>query len=496
MCLTPIVLCAQIRLKGSSELRVLENGAVRTSGNTEVESNALLSILGDYTTSGNLINSGNASNIIIESDANHTGSLIVEGSTSGNVRVERYLSPSCWHFLAPSVSDVKTGDFYFNGSPEVYARYFDEPSSTWSYLSGTSENMDLGMGYSIWVGESKTGVTAEMDGGMRNSDLSVNLSTSATGWNLIGNPFTSGIKVSEGDWGTNTSGSFWVWDTAFNNGDYRACNGLGVGDFTSGVIPISQSFFVYAETTGNYNIPKAAQSHGGDEFYKEEKSNDFVRLQLDAGSKGNTLYIGFTEQGSSGIDRIGDTYKLYSSYESPQIYGVQDGEKLCILADSPLYGQERVIPIYIDQWITGNYTLSIDDLGATYFDVYLEDQFANKMLHFSEVKEYQFSGNSGDSEDRFLLHFSRKAQSIEEASIEDHSVIVYSNNKSVYIQSKRDKALGKGDVQIYNISGQLVYENQEYIINYLAIPTNLGASCYFVHLNFDEVKMVKKVILN
>lgn len=114
------VLTAQVRVKGNSELRVLGNGAVRATGNTEVESNALLSIFGDYSTSGNIINNGSASNVVVESNANQTGSLIVYGSATGDFRVERYLTASTWHFLSASVDGTNTGDFYFNGSPNVW----------------------------------------------------------------------------------------------------------------------------------------------------------------------------------------------------------------------------------------------------------------------------------------------------------------------------------------------------------------------------------------
>ena len=63
--LFPLLVYSQVRVI-TSELRVLGDGAVRVTGDTKVESNALLSIYGDYSTSGNLVNNGSASNIIVE----------------------------------------------------------------------------------------------------------------------------------------------------------------------------------------------------------------------------------------------------------------------------------------------------------------------------------------------------------------------------------------------------------------------------------------------
>jgi hypothetical protein len=493
----PFVLNAQVRVKGSSEMRVLEEGTVRVTGNTEVASGAQLSILGDYTTSGNLTNNGGAANVVVESDAAQTGSLIVEGTATGDIRVERFLSPSTWHFLSTSVSGASTTDFYFNGNPDVYASFWDEPNSAWPYIVGTNEAMPLGVGYKMWVAEAKSAVTAEMEGSIRTSDLSVNLTTTGSGWNLIGNPFTSELDVRLGVWGTNTSGSFWVWDSTFNGGDYRVSSGIGEGTL-DGIIPISQSFFVYAESAGNYTIPKEAQTHHDTvEFYKENKSSDFVRLQLDVQGKGNTLFVGFPSIGTNGIDRLADVYKLYSSSETPQLYGVQEGEKLCILADAPLNSQVRIIPLYIDQWIDGAYTLTLSDVGGlAQMDIYLEDKVTGSFQFLSQNKTYHFIANANSAENRFNLHFSKKAIGLDEVSNTDENFLVYARDHSIFIKANNEAAFKDLKLKVFNINGQLIYESAPLTSNQINVPTDLSTSCYFVHLQYDQNTVVKKVIVN
>lgn len=496
LALFPFLVYSQVRINGSSEIRVQEDGAIRVTGNTEVASGAYLSILGNYKTSANLINNGNASNIIIESTESQTGSLIVKGSATGELRVERYLSPSTWHFLATSVVGATSGDFYFNGNPEVYASYWDEPNSAWPYIIGTSESMPLGVGYKMWVADAKSPVTAEMEGSLRTSDLSVNLSTTGTGWNLIGNPFTSEINTNEGNWGTNTSGSFYVWDSTYNNGDYRVWNG-SAGDLTDGVIPISQSFFVYAESAGSYTIPKAAQTHGTDDFYKSKSESSFVRFQLDVKGFGNTLFIGFPDNGSENIDYKGDTYKIYSKPDSPQLYGIQEGEKLCILADSPLSDETRVIPVYIDQWVNGEYTLAISDYGGVNeYDIYLEDKSSKNMIHLSQTKVYQFYGSENDSQDRFNLHFSKKVSAVPHLSSEEDLVHIYSTGGMIYFQAQEGQEIQDALIQIYNINGQLLYEKSSKISDQLIIATDLCPAYYFIHMSFDGKSVLKKVMIN
>lgn len=82
LALFPFLVYSQVGINGTSEIRVLEEGAVRVTGNTEVASGAHLSILGDYKTTANLINNGNASNIIVESTEAQSGSLIVQGNAT------------------------------------------------------------------------------------------------------------------------------------------------------------------------------------------------------------------------------------------------------------------------------------------------------------------------------------------------------------------------------------------------------------------------------
>ncbi len=494
--LFPLLVCSQIRINGTSEIRVLEEGAVRVTGNTDVASGAQLSILGDYTTSGNLVNNGSASNVIVESNSAQTGSLIVEGSATGDIKIERYLTPSSWHFVSTSVTGISTTDFYFNQNPEVYASYWDEPNSRWPFLIPTNEPMPLGVGYKIWITEAP--VTIEMEGSIQTSDLSVNLTndgTSYNGLNLIGNPFSSEINTNIGNWGSNTDGIFYVWDSTYNGGDYRVWNG-STGDLTDGIIPISQSFFVYAESAGAFNIPKAAQTHGGDEFYKDQKQSNYVRLQLDANGFGNTLFIGFPDHGTSNIDYNGDAKKIYSNAETPQLYAKQAGEALCILADAPLNSQVRVIPLYTDQWINGDYTFTLSDAGGlAQMDIYLEDKVTGSFKHLSLYKTYAFSANANAAENRFNLHFSKKAIGLEELSSTVDDFSVYSRDHSIFIKSNKEEVFKNLKVKVYNINGQLIYKSSLHASNQINVEADLSTACYFVHLEYDQNTIVKKVIV-
>ncbi|NPD85379.1 hypothetical protein HNS38_11440 [Lentimicrobium sp. L6] len=229
-------------------LRVLEEDEIRVAGNVNLEdATSSVSLDGNMSISGDLSNSANASNFIIESDANNTGSLIVDGAIIGDYTVERYVTSNTWHFLSATVDNLTTRAFYFDENPLTYIASYNEPVGTWDFISGLDESLPMGIGYKFWVAESKAPITAYMEGELKSTSLSVDLDYGGVGgnWNLIGNPFPSAVDWDDENWlTTNTTGAVYIWDSTFNNGDYRVYNG-STGDLTNGVIPMSQSFFCF-----------------------------------------------------------------------------------------------------------------------------------------------------------------------------------------------------------------------------------------------------------
>lgn len=302
------------------------------------------------------------------------------------------MSSGKWHFLSPSVNGVTAGDFFFDHDPDVYASYYDEPSNTWEYIIGLTDPMPLGTGYKMWVADAETPVTAEMEGSIQTDDLSVDLTRDGTTewsrWNLIGNPFSSALSCDDAAWGTNTTGVFYVYDSDYNGGDDRYRNSEdGVLDS----IPISQSFFVYAQSAGTFNIPKTAQAHGGANFYKKKSESPYLKLQLNYKEYGNTMFVGFSDSGSPHFDLPGDADKLYAGSDVPQMYMMEDGRKLCMKLDQPVTNDVREVDLYLDQVADGDCDLNIEDLGKlSGTDVFLKDLKTGVEHDFSLNPSYHF----------------------------------------------------------------------------------------------------------
>ena len=91
---------------------ISSSGAV--ANNVTVNSSAILTISsgGDFTVSGNFSNAGTVN---ISSDSNEYGSLILEGSTSGNITYNRYVNTvaveSEWDLVGSPVGSQSISGF-------------------------------------------------------------------------------------------------------------------------------------------------------------------------------------------------------------------------------------------------------------------------------------------------------------------------------------------------------------------------------------------------
>lgn len=450
---------------------------------------------GDLTVSEEIVNDAGTSGLIIQSSITSSGSLIYTSGTP-NGTVQRYLTDNSWHTVTPSTEGCVSGDFYFSDAPESWLTYHTESTNAWTYIFSLTYPLPVGQGYAVWLDDlTDSDDIAIMEGALRPSDLSVTLeysgSGSTQGWNLIGNPFTSAIDKDLGTWGTNITGTVYVWVNGDN--DYRYYNTVGGGTLAGGIIPISQGFFVQATSAGAFTIPAAARAHSTS-FYKntEKDVKPFVRFDLTAENNLTVAYVGFPEGGTSGFDINMDANRLYGSYETPQMIIPEGSNNLCIKAGSPLvYNVERIVPLNIEYFIDGNYELVISDLDhLPYVQITLEDLITGTSHNFNANDTYQFTANEGDDPERFLLHFLSTNSSVNDPLLSaDDNMNIYSWDKKIYIKSKGEAIDQSGTVEIFDVLGRSLLrqniEAQEQII--ISVPD----LCNFLFVRVVKENVIK-----
>ena len=462
--------------------------------------NIVIASDGNLTVSGTLRNSDNTTLVIQSTSASLTGSLIFTSGTP-NATIQRYLTDNMWHLISPSTTGVTADDFYWSDSPKSWLTYHTESTNEWTYNTSLATSMPVGQGWAVWLDNSaKSDATATMTGDLRVSDLSVSLTKGGDGWNLIGNPFASAIDWDEGTWGNNSTGTVYVWDYDYNSGDYRTWNG-STGDLTDGIIPISQGFFVQASSVGSFAIPTGARVHNSQSFYKSavntENSAPYFRIQLDHEIFGNTVFLGFPENGTANFDYQGDAGKLISSLEKPQIFVVENDINLSTNALAPLTESGITVPLHLIQVIDGPYTLTLDNYNnISDIKITLEDLKTSHLQDFTSNPHYAFTALSDDNPDRFLLHCKSTTFGVDNPNINLPNMQIYSVEKNIYIHSSGKASNQVGKVMVYDIAGRLLDEQQIGKGDLVNVPVNVSNTYLIVRVIKESNVKTEKVFIN
>jgi hypothetical protein len=189
----------------------------------------------------------------------------------------------------------------------------------------------------------------------------------------------------------------------------------------------------------------AVQSVQAATFLKsaEEVVPNLVRLQVSGNGYKDEAVVRFAPEATSEFDMDYDAYKFFGKVpESAQLYTL--GSIALSINSLP---ETEIVPVGIHVGTSGNYTIAATEINDLNY-VTLEDMETGIFTPLSSGS-YAFKADAGDFDQRFKLHFS--TLSVEESK--KVSAIVYSHQQTVHINMVGQE---KGDILIYNISGQQV----------------------------------------
>lgn len=413
----------------------------------------------------------------IKSDATGTGSLIVDGSSDGNVTFERYFpgGSNAWHTYSAPVNSVSISDSDFDPGTgtenDFYAWYEPEPGiwvnfknqdgsgDTPSFPTANGgNNFKNGKGYLVAYNQATP--TKTIAGDINTDDVEFTLENSGTkktwtyvtGWNLMGNPFSSAIS-----WTDAISDQSSLLQDAFAYAyDQSAYEGAGNyvyinGSWASQTIASQQGFFVIAQQTANsqpFTFEKDYKTHENSNIYKNKNTQYDIELSLtsDRYMDETTIYV--TNNSTTNRDFY-DALKLFSFNEkSPGIYSISSDNIKLAVNSLPSLSESTIINLGIKIPETATYTLSANYINTEIVenDLYLEDKFENIYTNLSNG-DYTFSSIDGNFDNRFALHF--KAVGISESIPNYIKVFSYNNNINII---NNDNLTGM--VIITNILGQ------------------------------------------
>lgn len=310
--------------------------------------------------------------------------------------IESSIDTGRWYFVSAPVTDALS-QTYYSAQGSTWLKFFSEPDSTWNYITDLNQPLIPGKGYALWYESQSPTRLIYYRGSLNNSNLVVPLiqSTSNNGWNLIGNPFPSGLSWSSGAWErSHTTQIAYIW----NNGSYLSSNTLGIGSLPDGIIPPGQAFFVQAtQASTSITIPLDAQVPYNQHILKNSPQALHLNIQVSNGIKREITTIAFMDQATTDIDPGWDAIRLKGDEDAPAIYTVCKGRELCINTQ-PMFTDSVSIPLFITAHKPQSLFISMNvgELLSHGYKVFLVDLTTGKRIPFSEntLYTYYYSGKT------------------------------------------------------------------------------------------------------
>ena len=477
-----------------------------------------LSVIGNFTeTSGT---------VTLNSDSDEFSSLLVGGSTSGNITYNRYVNivgNGEWDLIGSPVSGMSFSTFLQNANiarnGSFYAvGYYDNTANTWTNVtSAISGYSQLGYGYQM---ATTSGGTLAFTGAIANGNQSVKIqnndaanSGAGTRWNIIANPFASYLYANSN---ADATSNFLTINTAAIDDNFEAIyghkadgTGYTIYNNTSSATYIApgQGFFVAAAGNGEdktISFTKAMQTiTGTDDFIASKTSATSYELVLemhqDAKKLGDTKFY-FKEGLTLGLDPGYDAGAFnQGSALSSRLVDNDQGVGMGINAMSIDHMGSVAVPLVVNQEAgipfalrIANHTLPSD------INVYVED-LVEKTLTLVTAQSFELTPQTKLSGiGRFYLHFTRSSLSLE--SIANTSLITaYKGIGNDYISIEGLQQFSKASkIILYNLLGMKIIDktidtpSQKETITIVGIKE--GA--YILQINYGNQVLTKKMVID
>ena len=278
-------------------------------GTLNVNAGKSITVLGNLTTSGLLS---------VSSDATSSGSIIVNGTSTGNISYNRYIKDnSNWYLVSSPVENQDIDAFVSSsttlatsGSKRGLASY-DNVNQNWDYyLSGSSStgNFTLGKGYIVKL---TSAGSVSFTGTLKTDNASKSVTLGNNGWNLIGNSYASFINANSSADNTNNildlSSNFsiletgfkaiYIWDTVSQT--YKPVNNASDAKY----LAPGQAYFVKVNANGNIVLNENMQSHQAGNHFLRSSTNRFeIKLKAKKGKVEKNTDVKYIKGTTTGLD--------------------------------------------------------------------------------------------------------------------------------------------------------------------------------------------------
>lgn len=457
------------------------NLTINNGGRLTLNSGKTLSPTGTFTiqSNGSFIdqNVTSSNNLAAKVKRNITGNYPGNGLPTAS---------TIWHYVSSPVSNSTIGVFLgclLNKWTEGSTLY----GGNWDTLClPLTLPLEVGRGYAVAAfpafGDAQFNGPLNTGNIVKSGLTNTNPANIAYGYNLLGNPYASGLKWDAAIGRTNVEGAIYLW-----NGTTYITK-TTVDNYE---IQPEQGFFVHATASGaSVTLMNSNRVHSSGSFLKSTVDNQLT-LTVTGNELSDETIIRFNEQSSAGFDSEFDAYKLFGVYNCPQIFSILPEFNLSINS-LPAATSQEVIPVGFKSGVSGTYTITATDLASfqTGTELYLTDLFTGHMQNLLTNPVYTFTASPANPEHRFDITFSPVGVNDTKHNI--NYAKIYAVGKTVFVNTPFQI---QGSVIIYDLLGREIVK-QEIESNTLnKIQVNTLQGYYLVKVVSDQVSATEKVFI-
>ena len=472
---------------------------------------------------GNFTNT--AGTVTLNSDSDEFSSLLVSGTTSGNITYNRYVNTvgtGAWDLIGSPVSGLPFSTFILNANIATNGSYFavgsyDNTTDTWTNATAaTTGDLQLSQGYQM---ATTSGGTLSFTGAIANGDQSViiinnDAANSGAGrrWNLIANPFASYLNGNSNADGTN---NFLTVNTASIDDNFEAiygwkADGTGYAIYnntsTATHIAPGQGFFVAAAGSGEdqtITFTQAMQTVTGvDDFVAAKSSVTSYELVLDMYSdavKVDDTKFYFKEGLTLGLDPGYDAGAFnQSSGLSSRLVEQDNGIGMGINAMPTDAMSNAIVPLVVHQ--QAGVSLKIQIANSTIpedINVYLEDTVENTFTLLTNEGFELLAQTTLSGVGRFFLHYTTSTLSTDTVS-STSLLTAYKGTGNTYITVEGLQQFSQpANLTLYNALGMKILSrkiqnpSQKEMLSTVGLRTGV----YILIVQAENIVFTKKLII-
>lgn len=454
-----------------------------SSGTVIISSGDNTTLEGALTVSSGSFTLENNANLIQNTDAANSGSIVIKRNTAALMRQDYVMwsAPVAGQQLQAFSPQTLSNRFYaFDGSLGSAGQYV-ATAATGNFSSGTGYLIRMPNNHpatpTVWSG-TFTGVA-------NNGPVTFN-SLNANQYYSIGNPYPSTIDADEFINDNSLTDPLYFWRKTNNAATssyatYTLAGGDPLGLIPNGFIQVGQGFIARVPAGGSSlafaNTMRAGNN--GNQFLRMqfERHRYWLNLTDDTGYFGQMM-VAYMTGATNGYDPAIDG--LFFGDSDTALTSIVDNQEYVIQGRALPFETTDTVTLGFKSELGGNYTIALNNFDGLFDtqnqDIYLKDNLTSTRTNL-KVAPYQFTTVAGVFNDRFEVVY-ENFLGVELPEDSGNNIVAYKQNQEVVINSG---SINMSTVQLYDIRGRLLVEKN-----------NLSGNEVRMHVgNTNQVLIVK-----